>query len=133
MHTRQRAFISSLALVALGSAWACGSDDALSISLPDAGGDGMATGDGNAFDGSASGQQSPGRRALASAAAAASAVELELAATAVFLHFEGAGDSWAETARRKPEKAQGGRLERARALLDDLRRIETPVRLPDFH
>ncbi len=53
MHTRQRAFISSLALVALGSAWACGSDDALSISLPDAGGDGMATGDGNAFDGSA--------------------------------------------------------------------------------
>ena len=87
----------------------------------------------DALDDGASDQAPPGRRALASAAAAASAVELELAATAVFLHFDGAGDPWAETARRKPEKAQGGRLERAKNLLVQLRQIATPVRLPEFN
>lgn len=86
-----------------------------------------------AFDDGASDQQPPGRRALASAAAAASAVELELAATAVFLHLEGASDPWAETARRKPEKVQGGRLDRAKNLLVQLRQIATPLRLPEFN
>ena len=87
----------------------------------------------DSLDAGASDPLALARQALAELAAKASAVELELAATAVFLHREGASDPWGETERRKPEKAHGGRLERARALLDDLRRIETPVRLPDFH
>lgn len=87
----------------------------------------------HASDENASDPQAVARRALAKAAAAASAVELELAATAVFLHIEGASDPWAETARRKPEKALGGRIERAKTLLDELRRIETPARLPQLH
>ena len=87
----------------------------------------------DALDAGVPHQQAPARRELATAASAASPVELELAATAVFLHREGASDPWAETARRKPEKARDGRLERARSLLGDLRRIETPVPLPDFH
>ncbi len=50
-------------------------------------------------------------------AAGADAVELELAATAVFLANEGFSDPWSETARRKPEKAEAGRIERAKSLL----------------
>lgn len=70
------------------------------------------------------------RVALARAAAAADAVELELAATAVFLAEEGYPDPWAETARRKPEKAEGERLAKSKALLRSLSQIETPKRLP---
>lgn len=60
----------------------------------------------------------------------ADAVELELAATAAFLAYERFPDPWAETARRKPEKAESGRLERARQLYERLRQIQTPQQLP---
>lgn len=61
------------------------------------------------------------RRSLAEAAAKADAVELELAATAVFLFLDGYKDPWAETARRKPEKISDGRLARAQSLYSALR------------
>ena len=70
------------------------------------------------------------RRQLASEAASADAVELELAATAVFLALEGYSDPWSETARRKPEKAENGRLDRAMTLYRKLSAIETPHSLP---
>lgn len=72
----------------------------------------------------------PARRRLASEAAAADAVELELAATAVFLSREGYSDPWDETARRKPEKAENGRLDRAKALYRRLSAIQTPTPWP---
>ncbi|MGP0057676.1 MAG: hypothetical protein ACLPID_00090 [Beijerinckiaceae bacterium] len=72
----------------------------------------------------------PARRRLAAEAAAADAIELELAATAVFLAKEGYQDPWAETARRKPEKAENGRLDKARELYRKLSAIETPIPLP---
>jgi len=70
------------------------------------------------------------------AAAQIGAIELELAATAAFLYAaEGIGrdrssDPWAETARRKPEKAGDGRLEHARAAYERLQAIATPEPLP---
>lgn len=67
---------------------------------------------------------------FAKAAAESDAVELELAATAVFLSIEGYEDPWSETARRKPEKAENGRLDRARELLHSLASLPTPVPLP---
>jgi len=70
------------------------------------------------------------RRRLAKEAAKADAIELELAATAVYLWNEGYTDPWNETARRKPEKAEGGRIEKAKALYRKLSAIETPNRLP---
>jgi uncharacterized protein len=72
----------------------------------------------------------PARRQLAAEAAAADAVELELAATAVFLAKEGHRDPWAETERRKPEKAENGRLDGAKTLYARLCAIETPISLP---
>lgn len=70
------------------------------------------------------------RLRLAQMAAASDAVELELAATAVFLAGEGSGDPWAETARRKPEKADKGRIDRARVLYAKLASVDTPIPLP---
>jgi uncharacterized protein YwgA len=70
------------------------------------------------------------RNRFAKAAADSDAIELELAATAVFLLKEGYQDPWGETARRKPEKAENGRLGRARELLRSLASIPTPVQLP---
>lgn len=67
---------------------------------------------------------------FATAAANSDAVELELAATAVFLAGEGFDDPWIETARRKPEKALPDRLERAKDLLRTLSQIPTPQPLP---
>lgn len=61
------------------------------------------------------------RRSLAEAAAKADAVELELAATAVFLFLDGFTDPWAETARRKPDKVSDGRLVKAQGLYQSLR------------
>lgn len=72
----------------------------------------------------------PARSQLAREMVNADAVELELAATAVFLAFERFPDPWGETARRKPEKAEGGRLEQARQLYSRLRKITTPSQLP---
>ncbi|MBN1607750.1 MAG: hypothetical protein JW940_14025 [Polyangiaceae bacterium] len=62
----------------------------------------------------------------------ASSIELELAATAAYFAEHGFADPWAETAVRKPDKAQEGRLERARELLGRLSRIETPRPLPSI-
>ena len=70
------------------------------------------------------------RQELARAAASADPVELELAATAAFLSVEGAADPWSETARRKPQKAEGGRLDNARGLYRRLQNIATPKPLP---
>jgi uncharacterized protein YwgA len=77
-------------------------------------------------------EQAPkARRDIARIAIEADAVELELAATAVFLsREEGIADPWAETARRKPEKAEGGRLKRAKVLYKQLQAVETPQPLP---
>ena len=74
----------------------------------------------------------PARRRLATEAAAADAIELELAATAVLLAKEGHRDPWMETARRKPEKAENGRIEKSRTLYQKLSMIETPVPWPDI-
>jgi uncharacterized protein len=72
----------------------------------------------------------PARARLAQEMANADAVELELAATAAFLAYERFPDPWAETARRKPEKAEGGRLERAKQLYLRLQQIPAPHLLP---
>ncbi len=70
------------------------------------------------------------RAAFVRRAAQIGAIELELAATAAFLaQEEGVADPWAETARRKPEKASQGRLNRARQEYMRLR-AETGDRLP---
>ncbi len=60
----------------------------------------------------------------------ADAVELELAATAAYLAGQGERDPWGETARRKPNKAVNGRLQRAQSLYKKLRAIKTRTRLP---
>ena len=57
-------------------------------------------------------------------------VELELAATAVLLASEGYGDPWKETEQRKPEKAAGGRVDRARALLAEFRKLDEKGLIP---
>lgn len=68
------------------------------------------------------------RRAVIETASSADPVSLELAATAAFLAKDGYSDPWAETARRKPEKAS--RLETAKSLYARLRTIDTPEPLP---
>jgi hypothetical protein len=78
----------------------------------------------------------PARAKFVQHAKAIGAIELELAATAAFLFakegFDGTGDKnpWAETRRRKPDKAKDGRLERAAEAYEGLRRIATPKPLP---
>ena len=68
--------------------------------------------------------------AFAAAAAASDAVALELAATAAFLKIEGFPDPWAETERRKPEKAADNRIDQAKELYRRLSQMPTPKRLP---
>lgn len=61
------------------------------------------------------------------------AIELELAATAAFLHVkEKVRDPWAATAKLKPEKATTERLAGARRAYQALRAIKTPTVLPDI-
>ena len=67
---------------------------------------------------------------LAHIANAADAVELELAATALFLAKEGRDHPWAETERRKPEKAANGRLAKAKLLYQRFAAVGTPTPLP---
>jgi hypothetical protein len=74
----------------------------------------------------------PARVQISQEMANADAVELELAATALFLAHEGFNDPWFETARRKPDKADGGRLEKAKRLYQRLRRVQTPYSLPEL-
>ena len=60
-------------------------------------------------------------------------IELELAATAAFLSAEeGQVDPWGETARRKPEKANDGRLEKAKRAYQELLVFDTPKKLPQI-
>jgi uncharacterized protein len=73
------------------------------------------------------------RQCLAALAANADSVVLELTATAVFLAREGFDDPWAETIRRKPEKANADRIRRAKELFREFSAIETPTRWPDIH
>ena len=77
--------------------------------------------------------ESSNRAHFLAAAAEKGAIELELAATAAFLYAEEQiKDPWAETARRKPEKAGGDRLERAKAAYRQLLALNTPRRLPEI-
>lgn len=70
------------------------------------------------------------RHVLASFAADAGSIELELAATAVFLAHEEFEDPWAETAQRKPEKATDVRMATAKSLLVELANIDLPEPIP---
>jgi uncharacterized protein len=72
----------------------------------------------------------PSRRQLIQEMVNADAVELELAATALYLACEHHPDPWGETERRKPDKAEGGRLHHAQQLYQRLRSIRTPRTLP---
>lgn len=72
----------------------------------------------------------PARIRIANEMVNADAVELELAATALFLAKEGFTDPWTETARRKPDKADAGRLDKAKQLYQRLRAVQTPRPLP---
>ena len=80
------------------------------------------------------GPRDQGMRArFAEEAANIDPIELELAATAAYLKVvEGANDPWDETARRKPDKAQGDRIKKAREAYARLARLETPQRLPNI-
>jgi hypothetical protein len=71
------------------------------------------------------------REKIAGECAKVDAVELELAATALFLSKEGVERPWDETAARKPEKA-AGRLEQSKAFYRQLRAAVPDVNLPDL-
>lgn len=75
-------------------------------------------------------EQGTPRNSLAVLAAAADSIELELAATAVFLAHDGYDDPWDETAQRKPEKATAVRLANAKTLLNSLSEIDVPNPIP---
>jgi uncharacterized protein YwgA len=71
------------------------------------------------------------RAVLAEVAARIGSIELELAATAAYLHaVEGCKDPWARTARLKPEKARHGRLDQAKEAYKQLLALHTPTPLP---
>lgn len=70
------------------------------------------------------------RSRLVQLAKTADAIELELAATAAYLAVSGDERPWEETARRKPDKAQEDRLERAKSLYRTLQSMQTPRPLP---
>ena len=78
------------------------------------------------------GQAIEGERAcFAQAAAKINSIELELAATAAYLAAaEKCPDPWEETARRKPEKATGGRIDRAKDAYRQLLTLKGAKRLP---
>lgn len=74
----------------------------------------------------------PARRRILELGMEANPISLELAATAAFLAKEGSSDAWAETRRRKPEKAEKW-LKDAKALFATLRLVENiPKRLPSI-
>jgi len=70
------------------------------------------------------------RTRLIEKAASANSIVLELAATAAYLAKEGTSDPWEETEQRKYDKAQNGRLDKAKLLYRELRTI-APT-LPDI-
>lgn len=77
-------------------------------------------------------QQPNARSSLASIAVKADSIELELAATALFLCREGYANPWVETAQRKPEKATDQRLENAKKLLANLAGVKVPEPIPQM-
>ena len=73
------------------------------------------------------------RIALLRLGRSANSIELELAATALFLfREEGVNDPWKETERRKPDKAAHGRLDGAKQLYQQISAVRTPVALPNI-
>jgi len=77
------------------------------------------------------------RHEFISSAANIGAIELELAATAAFLYEQGIvkdrdGDPWEATKKLKPEKADDGRLAKAKSAYNQLRRLPSPRSLPDI-
>jgi hypothetical protein len=60
-------------------------------------------------------------------AAEANSVVLELAATAAYFAKNGESDPWKETERRKPDKAEEGRLDEAKKLYAALRGISSKL------
>ena len=73
------------------------------------------------------------RAQFAAAAAEIDSIEIELAATAAYLAVaERCPDPWAETARRKPEKADGGRLDKAKIAYRRLLAFKTRTPLPQI-
>jgi uncharacterized protein YwgA len=69
------------------------------------------------------------RRKLTALAVDSDPIELELAATAAFLSLEGEVDPWSETRKRKPDKADQDRLDKAKQLYLQLRQASED-RLP---
>lgn len=65
-------------------------------------------------------------------AAKSNSIELELAATAVFLSKEGVEKPWVETARRKPDKADAITLQKAKELYARFKEFSVPQPLPDI-
>ncbi len=72
------------------------------------------------------------RKKLAEIAVKANAVELELAVTAAFLANQEVLDPWEETKKRKSVKSKSGRLSKAKKLYEELRKIDTPIKLPNI-
>lgn len=75
------------------------------------------------------GKVDPARKEILKLTVKANPISLELAATAAFLAKENSRDPWAETSRRKPDKAEKY-LDDARVLYSKLRAINTPKRVP---
>jgi uncharacterized protein len=80
------------------------------------------------------GKRVQGARAmLAEKAEQMGAIVLELATTAAYLFAaERCADPWQETARLKPEKASGPRLQEAKQAYRQLRKLSVPNPLPDI-
>ena len=76
----------------------------------------------------------PAKAHFISEAAKIDAIELELAATAAFLYSEEGEttDPWAATAVLKPDKATDARLASARKAYQTLRKVGSPVALPNI-
>ncbi len=72
---------------------------------------------------------SSARRTILELGMKANPISLELAATAAFLAKEEEDSPWAETERRKPEKAKKW-LQQAKALYAELKKVKTPKQLP---
>jgi hypothetical protein len=80
----------------------------------------------------ASGSVNDARRQAVNLGNSADPVELELAATAVLLASEGYSDPWVETEQRKPEKAAGGRIGRAKELLQKFKGLDEKGLIPNL-
>lgn len=72
------------------------------------------------------------RTKIARIGASADAIALELATTAAFLASRGVSGAWDETERRKPEKATSEYLAKAKSLYAELKRVNTPIPLPNI-